>query len=911
MRLKESIETIETESLRLEYDQSTRHWSLCEKDSNGWVNLIRGAYSSFSLADGQDFRTDDRQASIIITKKKISDLYGKGRSLKITSVQRGAELTTTLTIYEKGRAVLVSLQVRNKTSEKFPCSELNLFETAHDGGLNLGDSRWLAGLNGYQSWSESEIFELDHEEHTGYWHALLYSSEKNKSLLFGFVTNELAVNSFEINRPFGSKTVQLRSRSALRPLMLDPRQVLQSDKLLIQLGDPPATNLRRYAEVLYRFSTQKKEFRKTGAATAQIPTGWCSWYFFHSKVTEDKVIENLKAAHEHFRDVGLRYIQIDDGYQRAAGDWETNEKFPHGHRWLTNQIHKSGFLAGLWIAPFAVAASSALFRSHPDWVLKMEDGSPLRAAMLEHWGGEIYVLDPTIAEVRHWLTDLFRKITRHWRYDYVKIDFLYFVAEGTAYREPATAAQAYRMGLQAIRKGVGSKRFILGCGAPLGPSVPFVDGMRIGPDVEATWNGLIPSMAATASRFHYHNHAWYNDPDCLVVREPLTLGQARMWASLMALSGGMNLLGDHLPTLPWDRYALLKKTFPVFAEGGVPVDLFEPPKVIGISVQNQSGDVFRLSRLVKFSRGDDDQWKEPGFSDMDWPLVEIPSSWNDYDGGADRRDTGWYRLGFYLPTAWDPADVTIHLGRIADCDETYLNGAAIGSSGSMPPSFESASNLFRSYPIPKKLLNWKGQNILAIRVYSRGERPGLYSLRKLNLPRIWNLKVRKKFGHWNVVGVFNWGESPEKIEIPLSRLDLSSEETYLAYELWSEAFLGEFTEAIGLELPPTSSKLVAIHPLASRPLILSTSRHLTMGAVDLEKVEWNKKKQLLSGRSNNMVPGEYTLVVWLPSGFQLSRANPSAVLRGSTTMDSILKVTFDLKYLKPFNWELEFSRANK
>jgi len=54
----------------------------------------------------------------------------------------------------------------------------------------------------------------------------------------------------------------------------------------------------------------------------------------------------------------------------AAGDWDTNAKFPHGHRCLTDRIHAAGFQAGLWIAPFAVAERSDVARANPAWLLK-------------------------------------------------------------------------------------------------------------------------------------------------------------------------------------------------------------------------------------------------------------------------------------------------------------------------------------------------------------------------------------------------------------------------------------------------------------------------------------------------------------------------------------------------------------
>jgi alpha-galactosidase len=59
---------------------------------------------------------------------------------------------------------------------------------------------------------------------------------------------------------------------------------------------------------------------------AAPPSGWCSWYCFGPKVTAKQVLDNLDVI---ARDIpGLRYIQIDDGYQPAMGDWlETGNAF--------------------------------------------------------------------------------------------------------------------------------------------------------------------------------------------------------------------------------------------------------------------------------------------------------------------------------------------------------------------------------------------------------------------------------------------------------------------------------------------------------------------------------------------------------------------------------------------------------
>ncbi len=731
-RAKPTPNVIESPTLKLEFDTRFKQWTLYEQLAGDWTPTIRVAFTELTLKDGRTLRIDDQHSTPKAVKKKVTDFIGKGKSLVIGSVHSGVELLARFTLYTSSKAMGIQLEAKNRTQEVIEFKELNLLTSSGNSNLLFTGGRVHMHVNGYQSWSESDVAEPDTDAITSYWSTTLYSPAREESILLGFVTNAVAVNSFEVRRSSSSgNEFEIKSISDLRGLQVRPGKSAVFDRLLIQFSESPLNSLERYSDALYKFSIGKKQSFLTGHTPRKgPPTGWCSWYYYYANVKESDVIENLEFAEEHFKSAGLRYIQLDDGYQRAAGDWEMNEKFPHGHRWLTDQIHRHGFLAGLWVAPFAVGERSDLFREHQDWLLKNPDGSLKKVGINEPWGGDVYVLDATIADVQKWLQKLFRKVVHDWHYDYVKVDFLYYAALGPPYQEAGTSGQACRAGLKAIRDGVGSKNFILGCGAPLGLAVGLVDGMRIGQDVEATWTGVQPCAAAAAHRFFYHNNAWYDDPDCLVVREPLTIDQGRAWATLVALSGQMNLLSDNLPALPPDRVDLLRRTLPAYEEAAVPMDLFEPALDTGMTIRNAEGAEHHLARLVDFKAGDNLEWKEPGFDDSQWELVTIPQPWENYDGLENYDGYGWYRLHFYLPPDWSPSDLTLSLGRVDDCDETFLNGTMIGSGGTMPPQYQSAPNLFRIYRIPAEAVDWKGQNVLAIRVYDGGGRGGLYSLKK-------------------------------------------------------------------------------------------------------------------------------------------------------------------------------------
>jgi hypothetical protein len=118
----------------------------------------------------------------------------------------------------------------------------------------------------------------------------------------------------------------------------------------------------------------------------------------------------------------------------------------------------------------------------------------------------------------------------------------------------------------------------------------------------------------------------------------------------------------------------------------------------------------------KFSVGDNPEWSSPNLSDDNWEKIEVPSSWENqgfhgYDGYA------WYRNTFELPGRYKNNIIYIFLGYIDDVDQVFINGKLIGFSGSFPPSYRTAYNVFRRYPVPAEVLKFNGKNTIAIRVY--------------------------------------------------------------------------------------------------------------------------------------------------------------------------------------------------
>jgi len=314
---------------------------------------------------------------------------------------------------------------------------------------------------------------------------------------------------------------------------------------------------------------------------APYQVGWCSWYRYFHDVTEDDLRANLALA----GDWPFEVFQLDDGYQRAIGDWQaTNTRFPSGLDALAGAIAAEGMQPGLWLAPFLVAPDSEVATRHPEWIARHTvdgaDAGPLRTWWEPSWGGGedgfMYGLDTTQPEVLAHLESTAAALVDA-GFTYLKLDFTFSPSADGAYHDSSlTPAQRVRAGFDAVRRGAGDDAFLLGCGAPLANVVGVVDGNRIGPDVAPAW-ALAPSdeivrgyldiqpstqraYVNTLTRSFLHRKLWLNDPDCLMLRgegTDLEPAAVRTWSDTVAISGGMALVSDDLAVLsPTDRQRL-------------------------------------------------------------------------------------------------------------------------------------------------------------------------------------------------------------------------------------------------------------------------------------------------------------------------------------------------------------------
>ena len=319
-------------------------------------------------------------------------------------------------------------------------------------------------------------------------------------------------------------------------------------------------------EVFAQYAAKLQEtefFQKT--RFLHTPKIWCSWYSFYTHISE----QNLGKVLHTLGNLPFDVFQVDDGWQRAIGDWIPNDKFPSGMDGFAAQIRRSGRAPGIWLAPFIVTPSSSIYRQHPNWLLRDKKQNLVSAGF--NWGEPLYALDTTRSEVLEWLSALTQKV-RGWGYDYVKLDFLYAGALPGMRHQPIPREQAYRQGLKVMREALGDA-YLLTCGAPIIPSLGLCDGLRVGPDVASHWSSyrddvLLSNFAIPGTRNAIRttvNRLWlkslvHTDPDVAYFasdRNTMTAEQEKMLQDL-ALTCDYKATSDLPSWLRAEEYANLE-----------------------------------------------------------------------------------------------------------------------------------------------------------------------------------------------------------------------------------------------------------------------------------------------------------------------------------------------------------------
>jgi hypothetical protein len=182
---------------------------------------------------------------------------------------------------------------------------------------------------------------------------------------------------------------------------------------------------------------------------------------------------------------------------------------------------------------------------------------------------------------------------------------------------------------------------------------------------------------------------------------------------------------------------------------------------------------------------------------------------------------------------------------------------------------------------------------------------------------IFALAIRKPFGAWVVVGLFNASETdPLERTLPLERLWVDPARTYLAYDFWNEGLRGAVSGQLRVTIPPASVTLLALHEKRDVPQVLSTDRHVLQGAVELESTSWDPDAGTIEGVSLGAEGTAHNVAVYLPSAQPWVQGGPFLYrdFPGYTVKqmdDHMLRIRVRFEHTTRVPWRVSVPRAGQ
>lgn len=486
--------------------------------------------------------------------------------------------------------------------------EITIHSARLTGSMELLENTRLF-MNGFQSWTDSQElrqnermknisylvksivrkFELDrygdytfvkYPHRKGRFHGFTYgfatenSSEtkQKKICFFGSLSEKEGYTIFKID----SKKQMIEIQKDIEGI------VISSEYKLFELLFAKGIEETVFDQYFHHMNIPKPKVTKMN--------GWTSWYNYYENISEDIILSNLEAFSA--KNLPIDIFQIDDGYENAVGDWLSvkKDKFPSGMQQLAEQIHKKGYKAGIWLAPFVCETKSEIYTHKKHWLLRDEQGKLVCAG--SNWS-KFYALDIYHPEVRSYLIEVFHQVLDVWEYDLVKLDFLYAISLISYYNK--SRGQIMSEGMAFLRECVKDK-MILGCGVPLGPAFGLVDYCRVGCDMGLDWNGTklmqllhreristYYSIINAINRRHLNNRGFMNDPDVFLLRDDnirLSNDQKKLLAMVNHIFGSLIFSSDNITTYTKEqdaffRYIMNKSTVQVLHVNELKKDIIE------------------------------------------------------------------------------------------------------------------------------------------------------------------------------------------------------------------------------------------------------------------------------------------------------------------------------------------------
>ncbi len=242
---------------------------------------------------------------------------------------------------------------------------------------------------------------------------LIYLWDRDGGVATGLCEPVLREVSMPICRPAGSDAASFSLRyDCPQRILLSPGDTLKTYSTFVSAhrGD--------YFDAVRSFTRMmgaEYGFTPESSPSEAFEPVWCAWGYERT-FTPDEIIATLPKV----RELGFKWVDVDDGYQISEGDWHTRKGFPGGDRAMrriADAIHSQGLKAKIWYAPLAADPGSEVLKKYPQALLQTRDGAP---EYITYW--DSYYLSPVNPYTRKLTDETVKMFLDDWDFDGLKLD---------------------------------------------------------------------------------------------------------------------------------------------------------------------------------------------------------------------------------------------------------------------------------------------------------------------------------------------------------------------------------------------------------------------------------------------------------------------------------------------------------
>lgn len=133
-----------------------------------------------------------------------------------------------------------------------------------------------------------------------------------------------------------------------------------------------------------------------------------------------------------------------------------------------------------------------------------------------------------------------------------------------------------------------------------------------------------------------------------------------------------------------------------------------------------------------------------------------------------------------------------------------------------------------------------------------------------DVAKVWLLTDTRQQARRDVLAFYNWADKDEMISVTADRAGLPAAPEYVAFDFWANKFVPPFRDDVVSVLSGRSCRILSVRPVSAVPQLLSTSRHVTQGIVDVTGERWDTENSALTGSSKVVGGDPYELRIVLP-----------------------------------------------